>query len=257
MDKRDIKIGEEYGLREARQPGAPLQRVRILEHVRAKKWRAEWIDPNTGLKDYVESQHLVVRWKDRKAFLRDEENERRLREHNARLEVKVNSPVAEALQQVFETAGDDLFFDRGVLSGHPDALRRVRESARLKSDHPLGTTYVDRGGRVHVPFDEALDLGRAFCAVEPSPVLTSIESTEREWSQEASRPGGEHLVSLLNKYRASWAIIRQWTGLDPAIAAREEQIRRLERLVWDAIYALQKAGLDSEASRLRRSLQRT
>lgn len=39
---------------------------------------------------------------------------------------------------------------------------------------------------------------------------------------------------------------------DPAIAARGEIIQKLERLVWDAIYALQKAGLDSEAARLRR-----
>lgn len=80
MEKAGIEIGEEYGLREPRQPGAPLQRVRILEHVRGKKWRAEWIEPNPCLKDYVESQHLVVRWKDRKACLRDEENERRLRD---------------------------------------------------------------------------------------------------------------------------------------------------------------------------------
>jgi len=31
----------------------------------------------------------------------------------------------------------------------------------------------------------------------------------------------------------------------------------LERLVWDAIYALQKAGLDSEAHRLRRAIEKT
>jgi hypothetical protein len=30
------------------------------------------------------------------------------------------------------------------------------------------------------------------------------------------------------------------------------RIKKLERLVWDAIYALQKAGLDSEAARLQR-----
>ena len=116
--------------------------------------------------------------------------------------------------------------------------------------------YVDRHGHDHLPFDEALELGRAFCAVEPSTVLTSVESTERQWSEKASRPDGDYIVSLLNEYRALWAIIRQWTGHDPAIAAREEHIKRLERLVWDAIYALQKAGLDSEAHRLRRALTR-
>ncbi len=62
------------------------------------------------------------------------------------------------------------------------------------------------------------------------------------------------MIELLNGYRAAWALIRQWAGYDAAVAAREERIKRLERLVWDAVYALQKAGLDSEAARLRRSL---
>jgi len=65
-----------------------------------------------------------------------------------------------------------------------------------------------------------------------------------------------YLVGLLNEYRAAHAIIRQWTGHDPAIAAREERIQKLERLVYDAIYALQKKGLDDDANRLRRALER-
>ena len=43
---------------------------------------------------------------------------------------------------------------------------------------------------------------------------------------------------------------------DPAIAQREAEIQKLERLVWDAIYALQKAGLDAESARLRRAIER-
>jgi len=60
MQNADIKVGGEYALRESRTPGTPLQHVRIVEHIRRNKWRAEWIEPNPGLKDYVESQHLVV-----------------------------------------------------------------------------------------------------------------------------------------------------------------------------------------------------
>ena len=71
-----------------------------------------------------------------------------------------------------------------------------------------------------------------------------------------ARRAMSYMVPLLNEYRAAWALIRQWTGHDPAIAAREATIQKLERLVWDAIYALQKAGLDSEAARLRRAIQR-
>jgi hypothetical protein len=115
---------------------------------------------------------------------------------------------------------------------------------------------VDRHGRAHVAYVEALELAKAFCATEPAAVLLGIETTERKWAQEASQPGGEYLVSLINEYRASWAIIRQWAGYDAAIAQREAQIQKLERLVRDAIYALQKSEHDDEANRLRRALQR-
>jgi hypothetical protein len=36
------------------------------------------------------------------------------------------------------------------------------------------------------------------------------------------------------------------------VATLRLRIKKLERFVWDAIYALQKAGFDSEAARLRR-----
>ena len=112
--------------------------------------------------------------------------------------------------------------------------------------------------RFMCPLTRALELARAFCAVEPVTVLTSVEASERQASQDASQRGGDHFfVGLLNEYRASAAIIRQWTGHDPAIALREARIEMLERLVWDAVYVLQKAGLDSEADRLRRALGKT
>ena len=40
------------------------------------------------------------------------------------------------------------------------------------------------------------------------------------------------------------------------MAEREAEIQKLERLVWDAIYALQKAGLDNEAAKLRRAIEK-
>jgi len=258
MQKSEIKVGEVYALREnLRAKAAPLQRVRIIQHVRGKKWKVEWIEPNPGLVDYVESQHLLIRWKDHKALLRDEERERQLLKENERKGYKEDSPLHHVLTEVFEAVGEERFgFYRGVLSGSPEALKRVKERAKVGDDKVSLYTYLDRHGTVHVPYPEALELAKAFCAAEPGAVLLRIEATEREWTQEASRPGGEYLIDLLNEYRASWAIIRQWIGHDVAIAQRDLQIQRLERLVWDAIYALQKAGADDEARRLRRALQR-
>ena len=161
------------------------------------------------------------------------------------------------MYSIFDSIGEkQLSFYRGILSGPSDALERLKQRASISQHKASPASYVDRQGTTHVPFTEALEIAQAFCGSEPSAVLLSIEATEQKWAQEAARPGGDHLVRLLNEYRASWALIRQWAGQDAAIAAREAQIRRLERLVWDAIYALQKAGLDEESGKLRRALGR-
>lgn len=257
MLKSEIQPGVEYAFREKREVGAPFQRVRILEHIRKNKWKVKWIEPNPGLVDYVESGQLIVPWKERKAFLKEEECAERLRNHNERLGYKEESPIAHALYEIFESVGDDISFYKGVLRSSAEALERFKTRAKVALGRNNSIiAYTDRQGGLHLPFDEALELARMFCAAEPATVLAGVEATERKWAQEARQPGEEYMVSLLNEYRAAWALIRQWAGHDAAVAQREEQIKRLERLVWDALYALQKAGLDSEAARLRRALER-
>lgn len=258
MQKSDIRIGQEYALREARSRDAPLQRIRILQHVRGKKWKAEWIDPNPGLVEYVESQDLLCLWKERKAILLDEQRERQLREDNVQRGYENDSPLDNAVTEVFDAVGEPgLSFYRGVLSARPEAFERIKGRARLDNFTTTSTAYQDRHGTFHLPFVDALAIAQAFSAAEPSTVLVGVEATEQKWSQEARQPGHDYLVNLLNEYRAAWAIIRQWAGHDAAIAQREARIQQLERLVWDAIYALQKAGLEKEVDRLRRAIQRS
>jgi hypothetical protein len=260
MEKSAIKLGSEYGFRERpnlpARAGIPLQRVRVLENVRKNKWKAQWIEPNTGLVDYVESRQLVVPWKQRYAFLREEAAAQRLREHNQRCGYEENSPITDAVEQVLASAGGGVSFYKGVLAGSSDALARFKVRIGRNPEKQSHVAYVDRAGKLHLPFDESLELAKLFAAKEPSAVLVEVEATERQWASEATRPGGQYIVSLLNEYRASWAIIRQWTGHDPAVAAREATIERLTRLVWDAIYALQKAKLNHESERLCRALER-
>jgi len=253
--KSNIKAGTEYALREKRSPGTPFQRVRVIEHTRRNKWRVKWINPHSDLIDYVESGQLVVPWKDHKAFLKEEENEKRLREYNERDGYdREDSPVVSALRQVFDSVADGINFHKGALTAPPEAIDRIRARAGITAGQESPAAYIDRQGDLHLPFDVALDLGRNFCAAEPSTVLLGVEAIEREWSQKARR-GENHLVRLLNEYRAAWALIRQWAGHDAAISHREAEIQRLERLVWDAIYTLQKAGQDAEAARIRRAVE--
>jgi hypothetical protein len=49
--KSTIVRDVEYALREKRE--ARIERVRIIEHIRGNRWKAQWIDPNSGLVHYV------------------------------------------------------------------------------------------------------------------------------------------------------------------------------------------------------------
>jgi hypothetical protein len=256
MQKSQIKKGAEYAMREKPRLGTPFQHVRILEHIRGNKWKAEWIEPNPGLVHYAESGQLVCPWKDRKAFLKEEADALRLREHNEGHGYERESPVDLAIVEIFENVGEQVSFYRGILSGQKEAIDRIMVRAGVQGAAHSPVAYVDRQRISHLPFDEALELARKLCAAEPSTVLVEVETAERKWDQEARRPGDEYMIPLLAKYRAVWALIRQWAGHDAAVAQREAEIQKLERLVWDAVYALQKAGLDSEAARLRRAIER-
>jgi len=72
MQSFDIHPGQEYGYRDSPKRRDDLQRVKVIEKVRAK-WKVEWVEPNPGLQDYVKSVQLVVPWGKRRAFLKNEE----------------------------------------------------------------------------------------------------------------------------------------------------------------------------------------
>jgi len=112
----------------------------------------------------------------------------------------------------------------------PAAIERVRIRARIKDGERSPHAYNDRQGITHLPYEEALVIAKNFCAAEPSAVLPGVEATERQWARKARTPGRDTSVSLLNEFQAAAALIRQWTGHDPEIAQREEEIRMLERL---------------------------
>jgi hypothetical protein len=261
MLRDDLRCGEKYGLREKSQrDGSPLECILLLKHVRGRKWQVRWIDTHPGLVDYVDSAQIVVLWKERDALLKEERSRDAIRRHNIEVGFESDSVVAEAISIVFENVGDSAFFDskHGSMISWDGSIERLRARSQL-SESELSPayqfSYIDRSGRLNLPYDCALNFARAFCMHEPSGVLVAIEAVEREWSLKASRAGEEYLIPLLNNYRAIWALIRQWCGYDAAVAEREKQIIELEKLVWDAVYVLQKAGHDREAAQLRRRLK--
>ena len=104
---------------------------------------------------------------------------------------------------MYEAVADDVENYCGVLAGSPEAIQRVRGRAHVKADPNPLDVHCDRHNTVHLAFDAALTLARAFCAAEPATVLVEIETTERKWSQEVKHPGEEYVAGLLNNYRAS------------------------------------------------------
>lgn len=254
MVKDELRIGAEYAFRKEHTLNCPLQRIRLLAWARGK-WKAEWVDPNPGLIDCAAPKQIVATWEDRESFLLDEASWARLMEYNRSLGYKAESPVYLAIETLLDSIGEYMTFHKGILSSSLEAMTRVMERAGFAQNELKLPAYKDRKDNVHLPFDQALEIGQSFCRAEPSSVLTVVESTEREWSSEASRPGEEYIIPLLNSHRPAWALLRQWCCNDASTATQEKQINTLVHLLEDAVHELQKAGAGDEAVRIRHVLE--
>ncbi len=256
MNRSSIEVGREYAIREPKSATAELERVRVLEHVRADKWRVEWIDPNSGLVDFVRSKAILCRWGERRAVLRDEERLLEVGKVAAAAWPGSGQPLDDAVTCVLEATGESLWLHKGVLSGSPDALGRLANRSGLEIGVRDGS-FIDRNGEWHGPWSTALDLARAFAAAEPGTVLLRIEVDQREWEVEAREPGRSHLLSLLEHYRAVWAVVRQWAGLEADLSRLNAEINRLRELINRTTWDLRRPGCDPEriAARLDRGLR--
>ncbi len=254
MVKDELRIGAEYAFRKEHTLNCPLQHIRLLEWARGK-WKAEWVDPNPGLIDYAAPKQIVARWEDHEGFLLDEDAWAHLMEYNRSLGYTSESPLYLAIEEIFDSTGEHITFHKGILSSSLEAMTRVMARAGLVPNELKLPAYKDRKGNVHLPFDQAMEIGQSFCRAEPLSVLKGVESTERQWSSEASRPGEEYIIPLLNSYRPAWALLRQWCGNDDSTATQEKRINTLVQLLEGAVHALQKAGAGDEAVRIRHILE--
>jgi len=254
--RADLMDGQEYAFREKRTVGSPLHRIMLLKHIRGRKWQARWIRPNAGLVDYVSAEQILVPWNEQAAYLREERDRELMWKHNLKQGFEASSPITYAVYTVIENAGESIGVGDSDIAAKPERFERLKARAQLGHLRlcEIKLSYTDRMGRLHLPFETALELACALCAAEPSAVIAAVEAEERQASYIATRSGQEHHMPLLSSMRARWALIRQWCGPNAALAARETRIVCLEKLVLDAVYALQKAGLDSEANRIRRAL---
>lgn len=81
--------------------------------------------PNPGLVDYVASKQIVATWEYNKDFLRDEASLAHLTEYNRSLDYMPESPVHLAVQEVFESTGENASCFKGILSSSSEGLNRI------------------------------------------------------------------------------------------------------------------------------------
>jgi hypothetical protein len=228
-----------------------MAHVRVLERVRGQ-WKIEWIEPNPGLQEFVKSSNIVVPWKQRKAFLKEESNWQHLREASEATWPGPEHPVDNAVTSILEATGERVgCYRSGVLSGDADAFERISDRAHIPIE-VRPPAYVDREGRIHVPFEQATAIAKAFAMSEPDVVLAYIASEEEEIEQMERASDGPMLLRLHNRYIAGWSLVRQWAGFDAARAEREKEVERLRRVISNFELELRRAGHTDLADILKR-----
>ncbi|MBN2113954.1 MAG: hypothetical protein JW785_07505 [Acidimicrobiia bacterium] len=240
MNSAEIVPGQVYGYRRSpRSREAPV-RIEALEPVKVSrgKWRVKFLDdPYPGLIEYVRAATIIAPWADIPALLRFEAKLDRLREESNHQWPGRDDPLAEAVDEVLASTGEDVYVrNDGLLEGRPPALERIASRARaeLSLKGFLATAY----GTALLPFAEAVRLVVAFAGAEPATVHTHIDVLQREYETEVAEAGRGYLEPLVNRWRAGWAVARQWAGRDAELAARDREIKRLRDIISQHIFDL-------------------
>jgi hypothetical protein len=251
MRQSDLEEGKNYALRENAANRSGLLKVRYVGPARRGRVRVRYSDGNlNGLDEWVRTRSLMCRWADRKAFLRDEEREQKIREVSHRTRDFV---VEEAISGVIEASGDVGGF-RLTWTADPERIRRLWRRAGLETD-PLREpyAYADRQGIIHLTYQSALAWAIAFAKAEPEPVLTWLEDWEECLRAEGWEPGNRDAHAYLRRVSPAHALMREWAGKSGQHRLHTE-IKRLRGLVMDCIDSLESSGQGDEARRLRRAL---
>ena len=252
-----MHIGRAYAYREKRSTGQPMLKVTLLDQVGRKgKLKIRFEDgPHPGLEEYVSTRQIVVPWGERRAVLRDEERAARLDEHAREF---FDAALGEAASAVLESTGEpgaDVTPTGTVMD--EDELQRIMDRAGLQGEpadlHPLA--FRDRSGGVHLPLEAAVGLARAFAATEPKTVVGYLDDREEEYRLRGNRAGERWWHEYLREKSPSFAIARQWAGLEQEAEMLRQEIARLRMLISSAAYDLKAAGEERKSRRLLRALE--
>ncbi len=244
-------IGEHYGIRLKLRRGEPLHRVELLGQAKSGIWRVRFLDdPNPGFIDYVRSRSIIVRWRDKEAFLHDEAASAEVRSVS-RQQVTAFSDlaVADATDAVLNAAAD-IFVEESDDYVAVVPLTTARQVGRRAGflEPPWewdSAAFVDRHGSVHLPFRAAYRLARAYAVAEPLTVRRALEEEKRSLRY-------ERVISYAQARRRACDLALEWVGAEPL--PRSPEIARLERLLIEAVRLLRERGADMAADRIEEEL---
>src|SRR6266542_1262057 len=142
------------------------------------------------MEECVQPGCLVVEWRERQAFLRDEERAKLVKTASREDSGPVRREAVEwILGSTGEADAEGLGRD-GVLVADVEAVRRVAARAGITEPvedlHPLA--FVDRHGCLHLPYAAAEKLARNFAAVEPQTFSSTSKAWRRSYEPRATCP---------------------------------------------------------------------
>lgn len=256
MRYQDIVIGGDYGLRLRLSASEPLHHVRVTQKVdRNKQVKVRHVEgDNDGMEEFFPFRNVVVPWKRRRQFLRNEESLRLIRE----LSADVDPVTKEAVQSVFGAAGEHSAFvhSDGHCSASAEAVRRLAARAGLpEALRELDSfAFVDDMGNAQLTFRAAYRLATELAKREPDTVTMEVEAREEELRAGGYGPGERWQHEWLRDQRPAFALMRQWAGFSSELDRLQKEVDRVRGLLYTAALELERAGKVREARTLQRAL---
>ena len=198
MKATEVEVGGEYCYRTWPRSVEKLVRVIVLARFRGGRFRMCFVaGANNGLEATVESRQLVCRWKERKQFLGEETQYRRLKAYSDEQWRGKDHPLTQAVGWVLDASGEYGWINnKGLFVQDAESVARlVARAGGTVPDDPVG--YTDRGGQRHLSFQFALRLAQLLAAAEPATVLSFLDDTDRGWEVAAQQPGSKWMACLL------------------------------------------------------------
>lgn len=260
MQKDDFKAGELWAYRKGTSLGHPAERVELLmlaPRGRPRKVKVRYTEGELeGLEEFVPAPQLRCPWREWKKVERDEQREAALAD-SVDVRKPVERVVLDAANEVFYASGEPLFVEE--VKGYTrldheerSALTRLAARSNLNIDDWIRSpSFIDRRGVLYLPDEKLVTLAICFAKAEPESVVLHLDNEEQTYLREGYFYGERYPHDELLKRKPIWTLARSWAASAEGRDPLREELARMNRLLYQALAALDEAGGTRTATRLR------